>query len=52
MDAAISQAREADYEGAMDPVVAPRPAWLIPVIVGVAALLLGGGIALMVVLAH
>jgi tRNA A-37 threonylcarbamoyl transferase component Bud32/RNA polymerase subunit RPABC4/transcription elongation factor Spt4 len=50
MDAAFSQAREADYE--MAPIVPPRPAWLIPVIVGVAALLVGGGIALVVVLAQ
>jgi serine/threonine-protein kinase len=54
MDAAFQAAREADYEqstGAGLP-VSSRPGWLIPVLVGVAALLVGGGIALFAVLGH
>jgi tRNA A-37 threonylcarbamoyl transferase component Bud32/RNA polymerase subunit RPABC4/transcription elongation factor Spt4 len=52
MDAAFSAAREADYEQTFAPIVPPRPPWLIPLIVGAAALLLGGVIALVVVLAQ
>ena len=51
MDAAFQNAREADYEQAPGDGLPPsRPPWLIPVIVGVAALVLGGGIALFAVL--
>ncbi len=52
MDAAFSAAREADYEQTFAPIVRPRPGWLIPLIVGAAALLLGGVITLVVVLAQ
>jgi serine/threonine protein kinase len=54
MDAAFQQSREADYEGAagIAGLQSARPPWLIPVVVGVAALILGGGIALVAVLGH
>ncbi|MGO8994850.1 MAG: serine/threonine protein kinase [Polyangiaceae bacterium] len=53
MDAAFQASREADYEQATGAgLPAGRPPWLIPVIVGVAALILGGGIALFAVLGH
>jgi hypothetical protein len=50
MDAAFEQAREEDFAGAGMPPA--RPSWLVPVIVGVAALVLGGGIALFAALGH
>jgi hypothetical protein len=51
MDAAFQQAREEELSlGAGVPPA--RPSWLIPVIVGVAALVLGGGIALFAALGH
>ena len=53
MDAAFQASREAEYEPTGgEGLPAPRPAWLIPVLVGVAALLVGGGIALFAVLGH
>jgi serine/threonine-protein kinase len=52
MDAAFGAAREADYEQALEPIVPPRPPWLVPLIVGAAALLLGGVITLVVALAN
>ena len=52
MDAAFQQSREADYEQSTAGVPMARPPWLIPVAVGVAALVLGGGIALFAALGH
>jgi serine/threonine-protein kinase len=51
MDAAFQTSREAEYEATAG-LPSARPAWLIPVAVGVAALLVGGGIALFAVLGH
>jgi serine/threonine protein kinase len=53
MDAAFQAAREAEYqEGEAGLPSSSRPPWLIPVAVGLAALLVGGGIALFAVLGH
>jgi serine/threonine-protein kinase len=57
MDAAFQVSREVEYsQSASIPGVAglpvARPPWLLPVIVGVAALLVGGGIALVAALGH
>jgi tRNA A-37 threonylcarbamoyl transferase component Bud32 len=53
MDAAFQSSREADYEASTAAAGTPsgaRPPWLVAVLVGVAALVLGGGIALFAVL--
>jgi serine/threonine protein kinase len=53
MDAAFQASREAEYaESAGAGLPAARPPWLIPVIVGVAALVVGGGIAIVAALGH
>ncbi len=52
MDAAFQQSREMDYDQSTAGVPMGRPPWLIPVAVGVAALVLGGGIALFAALGH
>jgi tRNA A-37 threonylcarbamoyl transferase component Bud32 len=59
MDQAFSNVRQASYDTAADgPMGIPgigsgeRPPWLIPVVVGAAALVVGGGLALVFALAH
>src|SRR5262249_19713595 len=55
MDRAFSAARHADYSVGEDmPAGVPqgRPPWIIPVIVGVVALFLGGGLAIVSALAR
>ena len=58
MDAAFTAIREAEYEqaegadGDVNGLPAGRPAWVIPVVVGVIALFVGGGLALVFALGH
>ncbi len=55
MDQAFGAVREADYEGATAEAAglpSARPGWVIPVIVGVVALCVGGGLALVFALAQ
>jgi hypothetical protein len=55
MDQAFSAVRSAEYgvdDGDIAGVPKGRPPWLLPVIVGVVALVVGGGIALVIALAR
>ncbi len=52
MDAAFQQSRELEYEQATAGVPTGRPAWFVPVAVGVAALVIGGGLALLAAINH
>jgi serine/threonine-protein kinase len=52
MEAAFQASREAEFEAEAGLPSSSRPPWLIPVAVGLVALILGGGIALFAVLGH
>jgi serine/threonine-protein kinase len=53
MDQAFEATRRAQYEEPMGNIGVPqRPGWLVPVLVGVAALFVGGAVTLVIMMAH
>ena len=51
MDQAFQNVRDAQYDDAPAGIPTGRPPWIIPVIVGVVALFVGGGLAIIIALA-